>query len=134
MLTDKELDRLRVFANCVMSSPDKIKMHGKIARGGGNLWNGYNPGKPDFELEEAFKFIEDFVRLNPDKFLVDKLNDDNLLTIAEVMRVVAEGEEQNGGYYPHAKAARALQQAALDTRAKNNYGRDEDWDAYPEKD
>lgn len=139
-MNKEELDRLRVFANCVMSSPDQIRQHGKIARGKGNLWNGYGPGLPGPQLEEAFQFIEDFVRLNPDKFLVEKLSDDGLLGIAEVMRIVAEDYEnmscsQAGDMFvPHIEAAKALRGAALRQREANGYSREEWEDEYPERD
>lgn len=138
-LTEDELERLAIFASCVVARPDLVRKHAKIARGQGNLWNGYGPGAPSFELDEAFKFIEDFIRLNPDKYLVEKLTDDMLLSTAEVMRIVIEGYEatscsQAPNWDPYIKSAEALREAALKQRELNGYSREEWEDEYPERD
>jgi hypothetical protein len=124
-MNNDELERLQTFSTHVLSNPSKVKKIGKIARGIGNLFNGYAPPPPSYELEEAFSFIEDFIRLNPSQFL-NPLDDDELLTIAEVMRIVSEDEREASGFAPYVLAAESMRKAALDLRKTIGYESEED--------
>lgn len=112
-MNDEEKNRLKAFALSALANPDEVGKLAKVAKKQHDLI--FFLVRPEYE--EAVKFIEGFIKLNPERFAGQELDDDNLLIIAEIMRIVAE-EERKFNDYSNSQmyGALALREAALESR------------------